>query len=188
MSWTETDHMLPNMRSDLLERSMLGKIARILHSESTVLRPVSKHVSKRTGIAPDTIKKWKNGQNPPRLGHFLVLVKSYPEIFREIAILAGHEYIIPYIRISNFYEGADLAEKKRDPINDPIAVKAANLNERQLWFLGELESGLFVSVRDIRRRWHVSEKTAKRDIASLKALRLIVFAGPRKTGWYKICK
>jgi len=44
-----------------------------------------------------------------------------------------------------------------------------------------LAAGLDVRASHLRRRWRVSDKTARRDIAKLKALGMIEFVGPPRT-------
>lgn len=74
----------------------------------------------------------------------------------------------------------------RDPANVPEGdLQNRRLNTRQLWFLQQLMSGQLVRAIDLRRRWAVSEKTAKRDIALLKKQGLIEFVGAFKTGNYR---
>ena len=76
----------------------------------------------------------------------------------------------------------------RDPINDPDHGKVGlSLNERQRWFLRELTEGRVVRASDLRRRFNVSERTPKRDIATLQSLRLIRFVGSRRSGRYEMC-
>ncbi len=76
----------------------------------------------------------------------------------------------------------------RDPINDPDRRRIhSGLNNRQRWFLRELAEGRAVRASDLRRRFDVSEKTPKRDIAKLQSLRLIRFVGSRRSGCYEIC-
>ena len=58
------------------------------------------------------------------------------------------------------------------------------VNERQQWFLNQLGAGKKVKAADLSRLWHVTEKTAKRDISVLKKQRIIEFVGPPKTGVY----
>jgi hypothetical protein len=81
------------------------------------------------------------------------------------------------------------AEKHPDPLNDPVDDPvndpAEELNVRQRWFLRQVMRGGSVKAIDLRRRWAVSEKTAKRDIATLKNRGLIIFVGAFKTGSYR---
>lgn len=69
------------------------------------------------------------------------------------------------------------------PINVPANVP---VNERQQWFLNQLGAGNKVKATGVAVRWNVTEKTAKRDIAALKKHGIIEFAGPLKTGFYRI--
>lgn len=65
------------------------------------------------------------------------------------------------------------------PVNDPI-------NDRQRWLLNQFGQGHHLKASDVAAHFSVSEKTAKRDIAALKAYNLIEFVGPPKTGFYRI--
>lgn len=71
------------------------------------------------------------------------------------------------------------------PRKVPMAISALPaLNNRQRWFLAEMANKTRVRNIDIARCWRVSTKTAKRDIAVLRARDLIAFVGPKKTGGY----
>ena len=60
----------------------------------------------------------------------------------------------------------------------------AQLNQRQLWFLGELQKNAPMRVSDITEIWGVVARTAKRDLAQLVALRMVVFTGTKRHGHY----
>ncbi len=70
------------------------------------------------------------------------------------------------------------------PINVPVTD--ASLNERQRWFIEQLNAGRNVKAVDIEEQWGVVEKTAKRDIAALKKKDVIEFIGAPKTGRYQL--
>lgn len=70
----------------------------------------------------------------------------------------------------------------RDTINDP---EAAELNERQHWFLARVAEGGRCGASEIVSMWQVSLKTARRDIAALKAAGLIRYVGSRRKGRYR---
>lgn len=57
---------------------------------------------------------------------------------------------------------------------------------RQRWFLAALRSGLDVRAADMKARWGISEKTARRDLAALKDQDKIVFRGSCKAGRYHV--
>ena len=65
------------------------------------------------------------------------------------------------------------------PANEPV-------NERQRWFMEQLQRGGQVKAEDIVSQWQVSLATAKRDIASLREKELIEFVGAAKTGSYRL--
>ena len=58
------------------------------------------------------------------------------------------------------------------------------INERQQWFLNQLNAGENTKSTDLASHWNVAEKTAKRDIAYLTKQGIIEFIGPLKTGAY----
>lgn len=77
-----------------------------------------------------------------------------------------------------------------DPINDRNRASAGppaedGLNPRQRWYLEALAAGKDVRADDLRRRWRVSQKTARRDVAALKGRGIIEFVGPPRTGRYR---
>lgn len=65
------------------------------------------------------------------------------------------------------------------PINVPV-------NERRKWKLEQLAAGSQPKASDLAARFGVTEKTAKRDIALLKAQGLIEFVGAAKKGHYRL--
>jgi len=71
-----------------------------------------------------------------------------------------------------------------DAVND--AVNALSLNERQRWFMQQLQAGRNVNSKDIVQHWKIGIATAKRDIISLRKNALIEFVGPPKTGRYQL--
>ena len=82
-------------------------------------------------------------------------------------------------------------DRKDDRINDRNRGAAGpapkgRLNPRQRWYLEALAAGKEVRAGDLRRRWDVSEKTARRDVAALKDCGMIEFVGPPKTGRYRL--
>jgi hypothetical protein len=82
-------------------------------------------------------------------------------------------------------------DRKNDRISDRNRglsgpAPEERLNPRQRWFFEALAAGREVRAGDLRRRWGVSEKTARRDVAALKHCGMIEFVGPPKTGRYRL--
>lgn len=97
--------------------------------------------------------------------------------------LAGYSHLTPFM--GQPAGQVRKLEMVRDvPINVPIKSQPENLNNRQMWFLIELRHNAQAGANDIVRRWLVSEKTAKRDLAGLKARELISRSGSKKAGRY----
>ena len=69
------------------------------------------------------------------------------------------------------------------PVNVPINVP---VNDRQRWFLVQLSQGMSVKAKEVAVHFGVTEKTARRDIADLKAGNVIEFLGSPKKGFYRI--
>jgi hypothetical protein len=84
-------------------------------------------------------------------------------------------------------------DRNDDPINDrnrgPVGpMPEGELTPRQRWYLEALSAGKEIRANDIRRRWSVSEKTARRDIGTLKKRGVIEFVGPPRAGRYRLCR
>lgn len=71
------------------------------------------------------------------------------------------------------------------PINVPIDEP---VNERQRWLMVQLSEGQQPKPHDVATHFGIADKTAKRDIADLKARGLIEFVGARRTGFYRLGK
>jgi hypothetical protein len=56
---------------------------------------------------------------------------------------------------------------------------------RQSWFLEALRAGRRIGAAELAEWWGISEKSARRDIARLKAMGLIQFLGSRRAGRYR---
>lgn len=78
-------------------------------------------------------------------------------------------------------------EKEDVPVNVPINVlENVPINDRQRWYLDQLRGGVPANADAIAGHFHVTEKTARRDIADLKAKRLVEFVGSLRTGYYQL--
>lgn len=87
--------------------------------------------------------------------------------------------------VSRRNPNGDPSDPDHGPNGDPDSVDGyADLNDRQLWFLRQLNSGRQIRASDIRQQHNVSEKTAKRDIAGLHRRKIIKYVGSRRRGRY----
>jgi predicted HTH transcriptional regulator len=74
--------------------------------------------------------------------------------------------------------------RDRDHDRDRV-VAGSRSSLRQGWFLEALRAGRRVGAAELAERWSISEETARRDIARLKAAGLIEFLGSRRSGRYR---
>lgn len=88
--------------------------------------------------------------------------------------------------VSRRSPNGDPSDPDHGPKGDPDSVDGyTDLNDRQLWFLRQLNSGREIRAIDIRRQHNVSENTAKRDIAGLHRRKIIKYVGSRRRGRYE---
>lgn len=73
------------------------------------------------------------------------------------------------------------------PHEGTVDAVAGNLNERQRWALSQLELGVKLQLRHIIDHFNCSSATAKRDLTTLKALKLVRFVGSARAGHYLLC-
>ena len=79
-----------------------------------------------------------------------------------------------------------IGQDDTDDTDDTDVLVNLSLNERQLWFLEELEKKQKLKALDITRHWKVSAITAKRDLIWLQEHNLIKFIGNSRTGSYEL--
>ena len=83
-----------------------------------------------------------------------------------------------------------------DPQNEPVHEPdhfdgdpvTTGLNDRQRWIISELRAGNALKICDVIERFQCSNTTAKRDLTDLRRRKLIAFAGPPRTGVWKLCR
>jgi len=77
-------------------------------------------------------------------------------------------------------------DRNRDRDHDRERVETRPRSSlRQSWLLEALRAGRHVGATDLAERWSICEKTARRDLARLKAMGLIEFVGSRRSGRYR---
>ena len=196
MTYSESDHMWSANTAADLERKMVRQIVEIFRQEHENARALPKHVSRKTGLPPDTIKKWKNGLHPPRLGHFLLLLKHYPDVLKFLVELVAYNTAAKVEKsilkssaagiVPGDAAGAEVYRAKYCTINLSLPLRiASELNQRQLWFLSLLQQGERRKADYIAATWEVSQRMAKYDVEALVKQRLIRFKGAKKNGWYE---
>lgn len=192
MSQKKHGHIRPPFQEAYLEEKMGELVSRALREEHKREPSPVKKISKKTGLAPDSIKRWYTGKKLPSLGHFLMLAQSYPEIFKVFLEMVGHGYLTAYVRSSTGgnTELLEYLPASKNPLTDNVPINfddPINLpNDRQYWFLILLQQTHKGRAEDIAAEFDVSIKTARRDIKALKMAGKVRFIGAKKTGSYEI--
>ena len=202
----KTGRKLPLWTGVLGGREVYARtIAELLRKEHGDSRRAIKQLMRQTDASERTVKHWLSGQHGPDSVHFLRLVVSSPVIRAFVLGLVDGPAAIPLTgpvdrislaRAREAYAAGEAAGGRsatgarknvpeRVPERDPINVPdRAELNERQRWFLDRVADGR-CGANEIAAAWTVSLKTARRDIASLKAADLISYVGSRRKGRYR---
>lgn len=181
-------------------------IAELLRKEHGQSHRTIKLLMRQTHASERTVKHWLSGKNGPDTLFFLRLMVSSPVIRAFVLGLiegpAAKKLANPVDRFSiaavrTAYAAGETAagapkepygidvpinDTDRDPIFD---LEPTELNERQHWFLARVVEGGRSSATEIVLMWQVSLKTARRDIAVLKAAGLIQYVGSRRKGRYR---
>ena len=117
------------------------------------------------------------------------LVEREGDMLSKVGLLETSQHVGPAERGLDDHKN----DRTNDPINDRNRQPAGpppkdRLNPRQRWSIELLAAGKDLRADDIRRRWGVSDKTARRDVAALKQRGMIEFVGPLRTGHYRLCR
>jgi hypothetical protein len=115
---------------------------------------------------------------------------------QEVASLMQHEQVRPPVADGPAVSGQRSegtsgpndreSDRNRDSDHDRERVETSpRYSLRQSWLLEALRAGRHVGATDLAERWSICEKTARRDIAGLKAMGLIEFVGSRRSGRYR---
>lgn len=144
-----------------------------------------KRISLATDISTGTISKWYQSKNTPESKHLLRLAAVYPSVLKVFLVLSGYSDVWdlycnlnsdktlikekPFTRSIN-----DSSKDKFVTINITIAKEhVIKLNNRQIWFYGELQQNKKLSLTDLALFWGISKRTARRDISTLIDLELL---------------
>ena len=198
---------LPMWPGFLGDREVLAfTIADLLKKEHGDSHRAIKELMRQTGASERTVKHWLSGQHAPEAMFFLRLVVSSP-VMRSfvLGIIEGpaSEQTSPANdrflcrATKEAYATGEAAIATLPAIirrNDPNRVPESDLNDdpdppsfnqRQQWFLERIKAGERLGAKEIVLTWHVSLKTARRDISALLRSKLLEYIGSRRKGRYR---
>jgi hypothetical protein len=198
---------LPMWPGFLGDREVLAfTVADLLKKEHGDSHRAIKELMRQTGASERTVKHWLSGQHAPEAMFFLRLVVSSPVLRAFVlGIIEGpaseqpspaNDRIIRTATKDAYATGetaiATLAattrrnDPNRVPESDPKdGPEPQSFNQRQQWFLEQINAGERFSAKEIVQTWHVSLKTARRDISALLRSKLLEYIGSRRKGRYR---
>jgi len=192
MSLTQTGNKWTEKTEGNSDKKLAQMLAKALRQDYGGKHSSIKIISNDTGISSETIRKWYEGRNPPRLRYFIKIAKYSPNVLRVFLEIIGKndlwELYQQHLSATEKQSSKAIYSAGFCTINKTaLPENIRNLNQRQLWCLLLLERGHKVKAEDIATAWKVSSRSAKVDIAGLVAAGLICFIGSKKTGYYKVC-
>ena len=192
MSYKKTGNKFPAVTASFVEQEITNQMKEILHNVHQENSSCIKIIHDKTSIGCNTIKRWHGGQNPPSCEHLIVLALHYPAVLKMILELSGHGYLVPHVQPSSKSEPGSSGEETGDiysaencTINLSLPPRIAHkLNQRQIWFLGQLQQEQKVKANHIVLQWRVSTRSAKTDIKKMILMQLVRYDGAKKGGKY----
>lgn len=179
MSPSQTEQELfPRITNKLIAK----KISEALHKEHADVHSASKQMERITGINTLTACNWYKGRNVPNASNLLMLMAYYPEVLHTICELMGMDQIwqcaVQVGIIDTMRKRLDrqwTRWKKSTSIGDKsvtIQVRVdrhltGQMNQRQLWFLGQLQQGYKMHIHNLMEVWGIHERTGKRDLSGM---------------------
>ena len=194
MSHRENDRVFPIKGTQDLDKQLAAAVSQVLRQHFTEISSAIKVFGRMTGAHPRAIRNWYEGRNVPSSSHLILLAHHIPAIAEVLLTLAGRQNIwIAYqmvVEHSSVLGALPPDEAIKSFLSDKFVsinvnlspAIAERLNQRQLWFLGNLQHGITVKANDITHLWRVDIRTSLRDIAGLSKMGLIRFVGAKKTG------
>jgi len=181
-------------------------VADLLKKEHGDSHRAIKELMRQTGASERTVKHWLSGQHAPEVMFFLRLVVSSPVVRafvlgiiegpaskqtspasdRFIRMATKEAYATGEAAIATLPATTRHYDLNRVPENDPKDdPEPPSFNQRQQWFLEQIKAGERFSAKEIVLTWHVSLKTARRDISALLHSKLVEYIGSRRKGRYR---
>jgi hypothetical protein len=200
MSRAKKDRLFPVKPRAISDAELAQIVAAALRRDFGDTSSAIKRIGQLTNANLRAIKNWYNACHSPSSGHLLLLARSSPSILKfvleqiggadlwemfELRKMSSERRVLSQMRGC----AAGIYGEENCTINCTINSRAApgafeNLNDRQLWFLEQLQQKRHVKTNDIALQWQISSRTAKTDMAKMVDRGLIRFSGSKKTGCY----
>ena len=196
MSQPKMAQTFPARKEANLDKILMSEIPKILRAAESQ-SSMRKRLARTSGMSPRTIQKWCDGKNLPSLSSYIHLARCYPglvDLFLDLcqrrtpkaaasrkgrlAAEAQNREIVTHL------ESQRGAKHVGNNVGNREGVGACN--SRQLWFLLRLQEGAIATAEALADCWHVSVRTAERDITGLRQRGLITYSGSKRAGHYSL--
>jgi len=190
MSVSKKDQVFPT-QSIINDDDLAYLIAAGLRADYGDSNSAIKVIGLKTGASLRTIKNWYSAKNMPSSGHLLTLARSSPSILQIVLEQIGGTDLRDAFALLNMGERKTVITPPRKIAEKIFRIEVElsarigkNLNQRQLWFLTQLQQGEQLKSSAIAQEWAVTDRSARADVAALADLGLIRLVGSRKAGIY----
>jgi hypothetical protein len=163
-----------------ITNKILGKMVRAaLLEEHVDMSAPLRHIARNTGISYSTIGKWYKYEYVPKSNHLLIVASLYPQVLQMLLEHMGFGSLwqeakhmgTAEIMRTRLHEKWNKLPMKRDKfVHIYVQVDAhtaVQLNQRQLWFLGQMQQGYIMHSGNLVDTWRIHAKTARRDLMGL---------------------
>lgn len=183
-----------NLQQEISAQAIANMVSKSLRLEHQNDASPVKSIGVASGINYNTIAKWYHSKNAPQSKHLLVLASIYPRILNGLLNIIASEVnrtsrasaISNTTRETIFSHRAQLQSDYMDKyvhIDIKFSVTCfKKMNQRQIWFMSEIQKNKTMRLQDLSSMWQCSTKTSRRDIKGLIKLGLIYFHGAKKNG------
>jgi hypothetical protein len=189
MSQTKKDRSFPLKPQAISDEELAKIVAAALRDDFGKSASAVKQIGRLTGANLRAIKNWFHAKNAPSAGHLMLLAKSSPSLLKFVLLqIGGHDLWDAFQLLSprEKSEKTEISSSIYRDKNVPINLSKVRMNERQRWFLVNLQIKKTLNAEDIANHFGVADRTAKRDIEGLTEKGAIEFKGSKKTGTYQL--
>ncbi|MDX2094443.1 MAG: hypothetical protein SFW64_00645 [Alphaproteobacteria bacterium] len=185
----------------ITDKMIAKRVSDALRHEHADIHSVIKQIERITGINALTASNWYKGRYAPKARHLLMLASYYPQVLYAVCEMMAaapvwqDEIDAQVVKaMQQHLEQRWHGWKKSPPIGDrSVTIRvhvdrhyAGQMNQRQLWFLGQLQQGHAIHIEDLMAVWGIHERTAKRDVSGLLTAGLIIAARSGRTCRYQL--
>lgn len=189
VSYVKRDQVFPSAPKAISDIELAEIVGSALKADFGDNGSAIKQIGRLTNANLRAIKNWYQGRHAPSAGHLLLLARSSPSLLRFVLGQVGGADLFDAVELlgnaNKYRQDNTIYSAENCTIDENIVPQLMRmLNQRQHWFLLQLQQRRHVRADDIVKEWGVSIRSAKSDIGGLLKLNKIRYVGAKKTGFY----